>query len=84
MQIQPMMKAGSSQGKQGAVVHGMNVEGMKPWHIGALTKAMCGTACGPRSAGWAHMPNELINCDRCKKAIARAPQEAKQGEQANG
>jgi hypothetical protein len=80
MQIQPMMKAGSSRGKQGAVVHAMDVEGKKPWEIGALTKAMCGTVCGPRSAGWAHMPKEQINCVRCEKAIARATQAAKQGE----
>ena len=84
MQIEPMMKAGSSRGKQGALIHGVDVEGriysqsLYLISISSGNKSMCGTACGQRSAGWAHMPKDAINCERCIKAIERAEQ-AKQG-----
>lgn len=78
--VEPMMKAGRSMGGQGAVVHGMDVGDKNPLQIGNGTKALCGTSCGPRSAGWAHMPNLQVTCERCAKTAQRAAQAAQEGE----
>lgn len=79
MKIQPFMKAGSSRGKQGTVVHGIDVDGIRHridnsgWisDVSYAAKSLCRTSCGPRSAGWCHMSKESVNCERCLKAMER-------------
>lgn len=76
LNITPMAKAGRSFGTQGTVVHGLALQGADPLQVRNGFKALCGTSCGPRSAGWAFMPDFAVNCPLCLARHARLARKA--------